>query len=64
MPKHELVESLGLDQYKYDFVDEEKSVFRTQPGLSADIVRQISFASSKLTASSASHNSNRAWCRP
>jgi Fe-S cluster assembly protein SufB len=42
MPKHELVESLGLDNYKYDFVDEEKSVFRTKPGLSADVVRQIS----------------------
>ena len=42
MPKHELVESLGLDTYKYDFVDEEKSVFRTTPGLSADVVRQIS----------------------
>ena len=42
MPKHELVESLGLDTYKYDFVDEEKSVFRTKPGLSADVVRQIS----------------------
>jgi Fe-S cluster assembly protein SufB len=42
VPKHELVESLGLDTYKYDFVDEEKSVFRTKPGLSADVVRQIS----------------------
>jgi Fe-S cluster assembly protein SufB len=37
-----LVESLGLDTYKYDFVDEEKPVFRTRPGLSADVVRQIS----------------------
>jgi Fe-S cluster assembly protein SufB len=42
MPKHELVESLDLDTYKYDFVDEEKSVFRTKPGLSPQIVRQIS----------------------
>jgi len=42
MPKHELVEGLKLDDYKYGFVDEEKSVFRTQPGLSQDVVRQIS----------------------
>jgi Fe-S cluster assembly protein SufB len=42
MPKHEIIESLDLDTYKYDFVDEEKSVFRTKPGLSPQIVRQIS----------------------
>jgi Fe-S cluster assembly protein SufB len=42
MPSNELVESLGLDEYKYDFQDEEKHVFRTQPGLSEEIVRQIS----------------------
>jgi Fe-S cluster assembly protein SufB len=42
MPKHQTIESLGLDEYKYGFVDEEKPVFRTKPGLSADVVRQIS----------------------
>jgi len=33
---------LGLDEYKYHFVDEEKHVFRTQPGLSEEVVRQVS----------------------
>jgi Fe-S cluster assembly protein SufB len=42
MPKNQTVEGLGLDQYKYDFVDKEESVFRTRPGLDADVVRQIS----------------------
>jgi len=42
MPQNETIQGLGLDQYKYDFVDEEKHVFRTQPGLSEDVVRQIS----------------------
>jgi len=42
MPKNEVVQGLGLDEYKYDFVDEEKHVFRTQPGLSEEVVRQIS----------------------
>ncbi len=42
MPKNEVVQGLGLDQYKYHFVDEEKHVFRTQPGLNEEVVRQIS----------------------
>jgi len=42
MPKNEMVQGLGLDEYKYHFVDEEKHVFRTEPGLSEEIVRQIS----------------------
>jgi Fe-S cluster assembly protein SufB len=42
MPKSQLIDSLGLDQYKYGFVDEEKAVFRTKPGLSEEVVRQIS----------------------
>jgi Fe-S cluster assembly protein SufB len=42
MPKNEVVQGLGLDEYKYDFVDEEQHVFRTQPGLSEEVVRQIS----------------------
>jgi Fe-S cluster assembly protein SufB len=42
MPKNEVVQGLGLDEYKYHFVDEEQHVFRTQPGLSEQVVRQIS----------------------
>ncbi len=42
MPKNEVVQGLGLDEYKYNFVDKEKHVFRTQPGLSEAVVRQIS----------------------
>jgi len=42
MPKNEVVQGLGLDQYKYHFVDEEKHVFRTEPGLNEEVVRQIS----------------------
>ena len=42
MPDNEVVQGLGLDEYKYHFVDEEKHVFRTQPGLSEEVVRQIS----------------------
>ena len=42
MPKNEVVQGLGLDEYKYNFVDQEKHVFRTRPGLSEEVVRQIS----------------------
>jgi len=42
MPQNELVQDLGLDEYKYGFVDEEAHVFRTTPGLDEDVVRQIS----------------------
>ena len=42
MPKNEVVQGLGLDEYKYDFVDQEKHVFRTQPGLNEEVVRQVS----------------------
>ena len=42
MPKNELVQGLGLDEYKYNFVDAEKHVFRTRPGLNEEVVRQIS----------------------
>ena len=42
MPKNELVEGLDLDEYKYDFVDDVKPVFRTRAGLDADVVREIS----------------------
>jgi len=39
MPKHD-IDNLTVE--KYDFIDEERSVFRTVPGLSEDVVRQIS----------------------
>ncbi len=42
MPDSEAVTSLGLDEYKYDFVTDEKPVFKAEKGLSEDIVRQIS----------------------
>jgi len=42
MPDNEVVKDLGLDEYKYDFVDEEEHVFRTEPGLNEEVVRQIS----------------------
>ena len=42
MPQHEVIQDLGLDEYKYGFVDEETHVFRTKPGLDEEIVRQIS----------------------
>ncbi len=42
MPQNETVQDLQLDEYKYGFVDEEQHVFRTQPGLSEEVVRQIS----------------------
>lgn len=42
MPRNELVEGLGLDEYKYDFVTEAQPVFRTGKGLNEEVVRQIS----------------------
>lgn len=42
MPQNEVIQGLDLDEYKFGFVDEEKHVFRTQPGLSEEVVRQIS----------------------
>ena len=42
MPKNEVVEGLGLDEYKYHFLTEERPVFKSQKGLSEDVVRQIS----------------------
>jgi Fe-S cluster assembly protein SufB len=42
MPQNDTIQDIGLDDYKYGFVDEEKHVFRTQPGLSEEIVREIS----------------------
>ena len=42
MPQNETIESLGLEEYKYDFKDESKPVFKAQKGLSEEIIRQIS----------------------
>lgn len=42
MPQNEVIKDLGLDEYKYGFADQEQHVFRTQPGLTEDVVRQIS----------------------
>lgn len=42
MPRNELVEGLGLDEYKYDFVTDGQPVFRTEKGLNEEVVRQIS----------------------
>ncbi|MEX0893252.1 MAG: Fe-S cluster assembly protein SufB [Gemmatimonadota bacterium] len=43
MPANETVQGLGLEEYKYGFVtDEGKPVFKSEPGLSEAIVRQIS----------------------
>lgn len=38
----------GIDEYRWDFVDEAKPVFRTRKGLDAEIVRQISAKKQEL----------------
>ncbi|MEJ2215525.1 MAG: Fe-S cluster assembly protein SufB [Gemmatimonadota bacterium] len=42
MPYDETVSNLGLDEYKYHFIDEEKPFFQAQRGLNEAVVRQIS----------------------
>ena len=42
MPQNETVADIGLEEYKHDFVTAEKPVFKAKPGLSEEIVRQIS----------------------
>ncbi len=42
MPQNETITGLGLDEYKYGFITEDNPVFKAVPGLSEDIVRQIS----------------------
>ena len=42
MPNNVIVEDLDLDRYKYDFRTEDRPIFRTEPGLSEDVVRAIS----------------------
>ncbi len=42
MPYDETVAELGLDEYKYDFVTDDKPIFKSKKGLSEEVVRQIS----------------------
>lgn len=42
MPENENVSQLGLDEYKYHFITEDKPVFKARPGLSEAVVREIS----------------------
>jgi Fe-S cluster assembly protein SufB len=42
MPKNEAIADLNLEEYKYGFRTEYESIFSTQPGLSEEVVRQIS----------------------
>ncbi len=42
MPYDETVAELGLYEYKYDFVTDDKPIFKSKKGLSEEVVRQIS----------------------
>jgi Fe-S cluster assembly protein SufB len=42
MPINETVANLGLEEYKYHFVTEDRPGFKARPGLSEDVVREIS----------------------
>ena len=42
MPQNELVQGLGLDEYKYHFITEDEPVFRSGRGLNEKVVREIS----------------------
>ena len=42
MPQNEVVDDLGLDQYKYHFITEDEPVFRSGRGLNEKVVREIS----------------------
>ena len=42
MPQNEVVQDLGLDQYKYHFITEDEPVFRSGRGLNEKVVREIS----------------------
>lgn len=42
MPENETIAGLGLEEYKYGFVTEDKPVFKARPGLDESIVREIS----------------------
>lgn len=42
MPYNETVAQLGLDEYKYDFITQDRPVYKAPKGLSEEVVRQIS----------------------
>jgi Fe-S cluster assembly protein SufB len=42
MPQNETVANLGLDEYKYGFVTQDKPVFKAKKGLNEEVVREIS----------------------
>jgi len=42
MPENETIAGLGLEEYKYGFVTDDKPVFKARPGLDESIVREIS----------------------
>ena len=42
MPENEVVQGLGLDDYKYHFITEDEPVFRSGRGLNEKVVREIS----------------------
>ena len=42
MPQNEVVQGLGLDEYKYHFITEDEPVFRSGRGLNEKVVREIS----------------------
>lgn len=42
MPENELVDGLGLDDYKYHFITDDEPLFRSDRGLNEKIVREIS----------------------
>jgi len=42
MPQNQVVQGLGLDEYKYHFITEDEPVFRSGRGLNEKVVREIS----------------------
>ncbi len=42
MPQNEMIQDLGLDEYKYHFITEDEPVFRSGRGLNEKVVREIS----------------------
>jgi len=42
MPRNQAIEELDLDEYKYHFITKDNPVFKSEKGLSEDVVRKIS----------------------
>ncbi len=42
MPRNEAIEELDLDEYKYHFITKDNPVFKSEKGLSEEVVRKIS----------------------